>query len=93
MRSKSVSLKVPWPLIDEMKLICHEEKFENDSACWIAAGMFFCLMLRRRNYVREIANSNPKRQSFLMEQMFGIPHHDVDAMMKYLEKLPAKNYR
>lgn len=86
MRSRQKSLKVPWPLDAEMKAACKEMGFENDHACWIGAAIYFCLTVRRLHYVREVANENPKKQSYLIEQLFSFPYKDIDASISFFER-------
>ncbi len=90
MRSKSVSMKVPWPLEDEMERVCHDEGYANMNACRIGAFIEKCQNNRRYRYVRAIANANPKDQSFLLERLFSFPLYDTKEMMKYFQQLENK---
>ena len=89
MRSRRVSLRVPWPLADEMERICKEEEFQNTHACWIGAGVTFVQNNRRRSYVRVIANAKPRTQDYLLKHLFSFPT-DLDGMVEYLKRLDKK---
>lgn len=86
MRSRRISLRVPWPLDDAMKTTCAALGFENDHACWIGAGIVFVQNYRRFKWVREIANAKPKDQSFMLEKMLRFPT-DFAGMIRELKKL------
>jgi hypothetical protein len=89
MRSRRVSLRVPWPLADEMEKICREEEFESTHACWIGAGIIFVQNHRRRSYVRVIANAKPKTQDYLLTHLFSFPA-DLKGMLETLARLDKK---
>jgi hypothetical protein len=89
MRSRRVSLRVPWPLDDAMKKVCTEEEYENLNACWLGAGIRFVQDSRRRHWVRLIANAKATTKDYLLNNLLSFPT-DIKAMMERLKRLDKK---
>lgn len=80
MRSKLISLKVPWPVLDAMQEICVEDEYGNMHECIIAALIEKVLTHRRRRFVKSIAAANPKTQDYLLEKTLTFPMDALEAM-------------
>lgn len=73
MRSKQMSLKLPWRVEEALRQICKEENYENFHSCVIGALIEKVQSHKRRSLVKSIAQANPKLQDYLLDKMFEFP--------------------
>lgn len=86
MRSRRVTLRVPWRLYDELEKIAQEDGFNDISAMMIGACVILIQNHRRKKWVPAIANAKPNRQDLFVEKMLEFPT-DADAMERELRRM------
>ena len=86
MRSKSLTVRIPWPLYSALERLCQEHHCENMHACIIGACTFAVQVSRIAPRVVEVANAKPKLQDFVLDKWLAFPT-DLQGMVKELKKL------
>lgn len=84
MRSRSISLRVPWEIVEAMEKICNTDGFPSSNACWIAAALEFIQWHRRRTLAIMIANASPKLQTYLIRKLLQFPA-ELDAIIAEMQ--------
>jgi hypothetical protein len=89
MRSRRISLRIPWPLAEALDETCKQDGYENLHACIIGACTFVVQVNRIHSRIIHVANAKPKTQDFVLEKWLSFPT-DLDGMVNELKKLDKK---
>jgi hypothetical protein len=89
MRSRRISLRIPWPLAEALDEICKQDGYENLHACIIGACIFTVQISRIIPRTVHVANSTPKTQDFVLDKWLSFPT-DLSGMVNELKKLDRK---
>ena len=86
MRSKSLTVRFPWPLYGKLETLCAECGAENMHACVIGVCTFAVQLRAIIPRVVLVANANPKIQDFVLDKWFDFPT-DLPGMVEALKRL------
>jgi len=90
MRSRQLSFRVTWKLYDELKGLSQKQGYKNLSRFLTALALLAIQDKRRKEWVRAIANADPKLQDYLIDRMLGFPT-DLKGMLEMMKRLDAQN--
>jgi len=86
MRSRKVDFRLTWRVYDELQRLSDDAGYKNVSR--FLKGL--CLKAiqddRRKTWVRDIANADPKLQDFLIDKMLSWPT-DTKRMIEVMRKI------
>jgi hypothetical protein len=86
MRSKRITVRLPFPLHEALIDTCQARGFDHLHACILGACIMLVQNERRKSWVPSIANAKPKDQDFMLEKMLSFPT-DKSAIIQALRKL------
>ena len=86
MRSKRITVRLPFPLAEAMDEVCKARGFDHMHACIIGACIMVVQNERRKTWVPTIANAKPKDQDFMLEKMLKFPM-SKNGILRELRKL------
>lgn len=89
MRSKTISFRVPYPLYDALKELCHSRNYTGISNCMIAIALLAIQDSRRPSWISLIANAPPKLQDYLIDRLLKWPQ-DRDELVDAMKRMDKK---
>jgi hypothetical protein len=86
MRSKKVTFRVPWVVHDLMHEEALSRGYRTLARYFLAVGLLDVYEARRRRWMRDIANANPKTQDFMIDEFARLPieHHEIERIFKLI---------
>ena len=88
MRSKKITFRVPWVVYDAMQEEARSRGYRTLARYFLAVGLLDVYEARRRRWMRDIANANPKTQDFMVDEYmrFPVEHDELVRIFKIIAK-------
>lgn len=86
MRSKSETVRLPFPLLNALKEVCQRHGFKHMHACIIGACYMLVQVDKMLGRISHISNAKTKDQDLMLKILLAFPQ-DEKGMIRELRKL------